>query len=227
MKTITLALDRNLLAACLITAAKSGIRYYLNGVCVEINKGRVLTIATDGHRLSFAKHCTETYVDTDGSYVKQFDVILPRESIEAALKLDKKSSVLGLTLTRQEHQTGNAIDFTLGPIAGKTIDGVFPNWRRVVPNGHTGEPAQINPEYVADLGKAAKALGGKAYDARMLHNGNGCVTAYVVGHENYGMAIMPYTPRGEVFKAPGLFAEFSSQAPVVPAVVQAEEKEAA
>jgi hypothetical protein len=42
-------------------------------------------------------------------------------------------------------------------VQGMTIDGTFPDWRRVIPCGEmSGVAAQFNPKYIGDLYKASR-----------------------------------------------------------------------
>jgi DNA polymerase-3 subunit beta len=141
----------DLLKAALLCASTEETRYYLKGVHLSTS-GHMVT--TDGHRLFCAKLVEAVPAD----------VIIPLDTIKAALKLaPKKAAVIELN--------GN----TFGGVVFTPVDGTFPDWRRVIPaadgyqSGNTSEPAHFNPDYIYDLGQMARALGSKTGTAFRIH----------------------------------------------------------
>src|SRR5262249_55592818 len=65
---------RGLLKSAEFAMAQQDIRYYLNGMLLVIDSDSLQTVATDGHRLSWAK------LALDGGYSRQ-EVILPRKTV--------------------------------------------------------------------------------------------------------------------------------------------------
>lgn len=106
--------------------AQQDVRYYLNGMLLEVGPGRIRTVATDGHRLAL---CDEPF---EGDTSLDIQVILPRKAVlelsrllgdsEDTVKLELSSSHVRLTLARAS--------FT-----SKLIDGRFPDYERVMPGG--------------------------------------------------------------------------------------------
>ena len=139
------------LKAALVCASTEQVRYYLNGVYVD-PKG--FLVSTDGHRMFCGR------IDLAG--VPAFDGwIIPRDVIKRAL-------------TSYKDETITIAPDRVGDIACQPIDGTFPDWRRVVPTELSGENAQFNPAYIADLGKIGILLRGKrknSLDAHIHHNG--------------------------------------------------------
>lgn len=104
--------------------AQQDVRYYLNGMLFEINDGKLILVATDGHRLALC--------DTDQSIefndIQQ--VIVPRKGVLELMKLlaDDESPVevqLGNNFIRLQ---SDSLTFT-----SKLIDGRFPDYQNVVP----------------------------------------------------------------------------------------------
>jgi DNA polymerase III subunit beta len=60
--------------------AHQDIRYYLNGMLLAVSEGRLVTVATDGHRLSFSSSAIDSG-DT------KCEVILPRKTVGELIKL--------------------------------------------------------------------------------------------------------------------------------------------
>ena len=149
-ETITITVSADLLRAALICASTEKVRYYLNGVYVDPT-GYV--VSTDGHRLFCGK--------IDVSDLPEFKGwIIPSDVIKRAL-------------TGYKNKTIDISPNRCGDMSCQPVDGSFPDWRRVIPTGDlSGEVAQFNPAYVADMGKIGKLLGGKSsLEAHLHHNG--------------------------------------------------------
>ena len=102
--------------------AQQDVRYYLNGMYLEIKSGRLRFVATDGHRLALCTAPGELSSDDKS-------VIVPRKGIlELARLLDGDGSV---TLTVGSNHIRAATDqFTF---TSKLVDGKFPEYERVLP----------------------------------------------------------------------------------------------
>ena len=106
--------------------AQQDIRYYLNGLLLVVAGDALRMVATDGHRLAYAAS------PLVGDYPRT-DVILPRKTVvELARQLADSDEPLEVTLV------GNQIVFRFGSIEliSKLIDGKFPDYERVIPQGH-------------------------------------------------------------------------------------------
>lgn len=128
-QTITLPQKqfRGLLALAEFAMAQQDIRYYLNGMLLVVDKGSLQTVATDGHRLSYAS------LAVPGEYTRE-EVILPRKTVLELGKLleDNDSDVSIDLLTNQVR-----FRFANVELVSKVVDGKFPDYNRVIPTGHT------------------------------------------------------------------------------------------
>ncbi len=104
--------------------AQQDVRYYLNGLLLEIEESELRLVATDGHRLSFAQR------NMNDNYGSKQQVIIPRKAVQEILRLlsdsdDPLSIVIG----------ANHIQFSLGSLTliSKLIDGRYPDYDRVIP----------------------------------------------------------------------------------------------
>ncbi|NIM29163.1 MAG: DNA polymerase III subunit beta [Gammaproteobacteria bacterium] len=103
--------------------AHQDVRYYLNGLLLDIGDGLLRAVATDGHRLAIAE------IPVSGADTAR-QVIVPRKGISELLRL------LGSGEGEVRIELGsNAIRVTLPEVrlTSKLIDGKFPDYRRVVP----------------------------------------------------------------------------------------------
>ena len=124
----TLRLDRQKLRHVLeqtqFSMAQQDVRYYLNGILMEISRGSIKLVATDGHRLALSEYQTDIPVNDD----KQ--VIVPRKGVMELARLLDASDDPARVVFSQNHirvEAGNLV-FT-----SKLIDGKFPDYNRVIP----------------------------------------------------------------------------------------------
>jgi len=106
--------------------AQQDIRYYLNGLLIEVKDKNINIVGTDGHRLSFTS--LELKTPTNPA-----QVIVPRKTIVELVKL------LGDTDDPVEISfSNNQVNFKFNDIdlITKVIDGKFPDYDRVIPQGH-------------------------------------------------------------------------------------------
>lgn len=170
------------LRAAMICASTEKGRYYLNGVFID---PAGLVVSTDDHR----------------AFIGRFD---PCEAGDGSRR-PAPESFGGYTIplaTLKRVLTGNKarlIAVSDDEIDGQRydpIDGTFPNWRRIVPAAEaSGEAAQFNPVYVADMGKIGALIGdgGKGkLGAHFHHNGAGnpCGVTFPGAPDAFGI-LMP------------------------------------
>jgi DNA polymerase-3 subunit beta len=103
--------------------AHQDVRYYLNGLLLEIDKGKLRAVATDGHRLALCD------VKADGSGSAGHQVIVPRKGVLELQRLLGEDGDLMLAIGSNHMRAQvDSIQFTT-----KLIDGRFPDYQRVIP----------------------------------------------------------------------------------------------
>ena len=127
---------KNLLFLVQYAMAQQDIRYYLNGLLLLIEDGRLKVVTTDGHRLGFAltplKANQIEFLSKIPS-LERAEIILPRKVIlELAKQLNESEELVIIEILENQAQ------FTFSNIAlvTKTVDGKFPDYNRVIPTGH-------------------------------------------------------------------------------------------
>jgi hypothetical protein len=106
------------LLAALECSAKKDLRYYLQGINIQIKKiGVGMVYGTDGHML-FAGQ-----LPYDGDYVAELNLIIPTDAVK---RLDKK-----LDFTELEFDGQN---YLLGGARFAPIDSTYPDIARVIPD---------------------------------------------------------------------------------------------
>ncbi len=106
--------------------ANQDVRYYLNGMLLELDEHSLRCVATDGHRLALA----ETKVETGGTERRQ--IIIPRKGVSelAGLFEAREGDVeLEFGTNHLRVKRGNVVFTT------KLIDGRFPDYEAVLPIG--------------------------------------------------------------------------------------------
>ncbi|TJY58227.1 DNA polymerase III subunit beta [Sinimarinibacterium sp. CAU 1509] len=105
--------------------AQQDVRYYLNGMLLEVNSQRVRSVATDGHRLALS----EVAIATGFSEVSQ--VIVPRKAV---LELQRLLDATEESVTVKIGAGQIEVDLDVVRMTSKLIDGRFPDYERVVPD---------------------------------------------------------------------------------------------
>lgn len=104
--------------------AQQDVRYYLNGLLLEISGNKLRAVATDGHRLALDE--TDIQVSLD----EPIQIIVPRKGItELKRLLQDDDSEIEIQISTNHIRVKNANScFT-----SKLIDGRFPDYQRVIP----------------------------------------------------------------------------------------------
>jgi len=117
---------KNLLKQVEFAMAQQDIRYYLNGVLIEVEGNRLRIVGTDGHRLSY------TEAELSETYAKR-EMILPRKTVIELIKLLDDSD----ELVQMQLSPSQVVIYLDGmTIISKVIDGKFPDYNRVIPQNH-------------------------------------------------------------------------------------------
>lgn len=106
-------------------------RYYLNGIHLHVQEGKVVAVATDGHRLGVVP------VDIDAkAFGSSRAIIIPRRSLNVLASLLRKREEKSLRVEFHGDAKGILrMSFALDGVRldTKLIDGTFPEYRRVFP----------------------------------------------------------------------------------------------
>jgi len=104
--------------------AQQDVRYYLNGLLIDVSPKRLRAVATDGHRLAFSE------LVRDIGVTESMQAILPRKSIiELSRLLDNTDEEVSLVIAPGQAM----VDIDSVKLTTKTIDGRFPDYERVIP----------------------------------------------------------------------------------------------
>jgi DNA polymerase-3 subunit beta len=143
---ITLPIEslREAMRSTAFSMAQQDVRFYLNGMLLEIAPERVCCVSTDGHRLAWSQ------VSTDVSPETPVRAIIPRKSVGELTKILSAAPDDGsveLHLTEQQLQV-SLEDIRL---TTRLVDGRFPDYKRVI-------PIDSNKELVMDTQSLRQSL---------------------------------------------------------------------
>lgn len=122
--TITEETFKKLIDQTQFCMAQQDVRYYLNGLMLELSNDQIIAVATDGHRLAFCK------ADVELSPSETRQVIIPRKAVnEISRLLDDSKDEIKVSLSE------NHIRVELSDVifTSKLIDGKFPDYQQVIP----------------------------------------------------------------------------------------------
>lgn len=117
---------KNLMERTAFAMANQDVRYYLNGMLLDLRDGGLRCVATDGHRLALA----ETQLDKKVNGQRQ--IIIPRKGVMELLGLfggGEEDASIEFARNHLRVRRGEVV-FT-----SKLIDGRFPDYEAVIPLG--------------------------------------------------------------------------------------------
>ncbi|MBK4988581.1 DNA polymerase III subunit beta [Pseudomonas sp. S36] len=117
---------RRLIERTSFAMAQQDVRYYLNGMLLEVSRNTLRAVSTDGHRLALC--AMSAPIEQDDRH----QVIVPRKGIlELARLLTDPEGMVSIVLG-QHHIRATTGEFTF---TSKLVDGKFPDYERVLPKG--------------------------------------------------------------------------------------------
>lgn len=144
---------KGLLEDTMFAMAQQDVRYYLNGLLLEVDANILRAVATDGHRLALKEVKRQTGINE----VKQ--IIIPRKGVIEISKLLNSSDEPAEVMIGSNHVrvNVNGLQFT-----SKLIDGKFPDYERVIPKP-TNTPLYANREAFRQSLTRASILSNEKY----------------------------------------------------------------
>ncbi|MBL4606777.1 MAG: DNA polymerase III subunit beta [Pseudomonadales bacterium] len=125
---VNFSIPRNVLCRLLdqtaFAMAVQDVRYYLNGMLMEISDGRLVVVATDGHRLALSGIDIALPIETPSQ------VIIPRKGVMEMTRIfsDGTDEVAVSISSNHIRVYTDDICFT-----SKLVDGRYPDYKRVIP----------------------------------------------------------------------------------------------
>lgn len=124
---------KNLLEKTYFAMAQQDVRYYLNGMLLDIQPHAIRVVATDGHRLAMGvSSAIAAVVDSKES----LQVIMPRKGVIELMRLLDKTDEIATLKVGTNHLCVKSAGFTF---ISKLVEGKFPNYDKVVPKNSNKE----------------------------------------------------------------------------------------
>ena len=115
---------KNIIGKTSFAMAQQDVRYYLNGLFLNITQEEIFGVATDGHRLAKSGVSTKTTISQPAA-----DAIIPRKGvIEIDKQLEEEQDIQAI-LSKNHLQISNDNSQAIS----KLIDGKFPDYTKVIP----------------------------------------------------------------------------------------------
>ena len=103
--------------------AQQDVRFYLNGLLLEINPESLNVVGTDGHRLA------KTTTTLDKKSITEQSCIVPRKAIQELTRSLSEEKECKVSLVDNQA----SFSFSQVSLTTKLIDGTFPDYNRVIP----------------------------------------------------------------------------------------------
>lgn len=182
-----LLIPTNLLNAVSQFAAVNDVRHYLKGVTIELHKGALRLVATDGAIAGVCLLPGEYPDRPDGAWIMPNDMvaaIIKSKTKEVQLQIVEgaTTATLGVTL--------NGAQLTYPAIEGRPID-----WRRVIqiPNMQPA-PSNFDAALLGRIAKASKLSGSSKWGYFGLQQYGDSTGLFSVGGVNIVGAVCPLNP---------------------------------
>jgi DNA polymerase-3 subunit beta len=116
---------REMLRKSSYAASQDETRIILNGVLLSFKDSKLTTVATDGRRLALVEQEVEFPAEAE------CEVVLPTKAVSELMR------ILGSDGELKIYVQNNQIIFEMSDsvMSSKVIDGVYPNYRQVIPSG--------------------------------------------------------------------------------------------
>jgi DNA polymerase-3 subunit beta len=166
-QTITVPQDvlAKLIEKTHFSMAQQDVRYYLNGMLLEVGGKHLRAVATDGHRLALSQ------AELDGPALDEQQVILPRKGVLELQRLMTGEGDLNIELGSNHARVQLAgIRFT-----SKLIDGRFPEYDRVIPKESSNELTADRESFRSALQRTAILSNEKYRGIRLIIRDSGVV----------------------------------------------------
>lgn len=143
-----------LLTKTSFSMAQQDVRYFLNGLLLEIHNDQIISVATDGHRLA------KTQMNVEDTGVEFVQSIVPRKAVlEIGKFLDAGSDDpvdVKLNASHVSIRSGNFM------FISKLIDGRFPDYEKVIP-ANLDKHIIINRENLIEILSRAAILSNEKF----------------------------------------------------------------
>ncbi|MEA1052586.1 DNA polymerase III subunit beta [Lamprobacter modestohalophilus] len=132
---VMVEVDRDVLQRLLdktsFAMAQQDVRYYLNGVLLELSSDRAVAVATDGHRLAkVVATLDDANPDDSGLATEPRQVIVPAKTV---LELKRLLGSAPDRVRVELSERALKVDLGKTQVVSKLVEGQYPDYNRVIP----------------------------------------------------------------------------------------------
>lgn len=167
--SLTQAKLKQLIEQTQFSMAQQDVRYYLNGLLLDISADTLRSVATDGHRLALAEMSETTELENP------VQIIVPRKGVAELLKLLDDSDQLAVLNIGSNHIKVTLPDMVF---TSKLIEGKFPDYNQVLPAGNNSELI-VSRETLRQAFQRASVLSNEKYRGMRLSLSNNLLKATI------------------------------------------------
>lgn len=138
-------------------------RYYLNGIFLHVAGKMLRAVATDGHRLA------QVELDRPQGADGMPGVIIPRKTVHELHRLIEASSApvkVGVSPAKVRFEIGSVT------LTSKLIDGTFPDYGRVIPQGNDKELTVSNEKFKSAVDRVSTIASERGRAVKLNINGD-------------------------------------------------------
>ncbi|MDD5704475.1 MAG: DNA polymerase III subunit beta [Kiritimatiellae bacterium] len=137
-------------------------RRVLTGVLLAFKEGKLTMVATDGRRLALVEHEVEFPPEAEA------ELILPSKAVNELMHILREDGDLSIYA-----QKGQAV-FSSGEatLSTKLVDGVYPNYRQVIPTGCDERVVVMREELLTALRRVSLVTTDKSNATKLTFNNN-------------------------------------------------------
>lgn len=155
------------------------VRYYLNGVALDVKQDHMSVVATDGHRL------IKIVVPCKSEIAEQKTIIIPNESIAGFIKCVEDKEVVIQVAPNFVRFSDDQVEFQT-----QLIEGRYPDYERVIPQTNDMDFTFIGKELKDAVSRASVFGDGKATPLKMVVSGGECNLAVSGTNNSQGNEIV-------------------------------------
>jgi len=148
--------------------AQQDVRFYLNGMLLQLRPGTLNVVTTDGHRLALARYEMGVEQSSDQSA----DLIIPRKAI---LELARLLGQVDGNVVLHFSQGQIRVQVDRLRLTSKLIDGRFPEYERVIPQ-HSDKHLVLDRERLRQALARCAIFANDKFKGVRLTLGNGTLT---------------------------------------------------
>lgn len=126
--------------------AQQDVRYYLNGILLDVDGKHLNVVATDGHRLAISTHEMKYPAD------RPRQAIVPRKGVQELLRiLDTPEEEITLKIGTNHV----CVAMTSGIVVSKLIDSRYPDYNKVIPKNLSKKLSLDREPFQESLGRVS------------------------------------------------------------------------